>query len=303
METALDIVTNLQVDAEELWEFEGKVDKERYRCPGCGVKVRPSSFLKDENKKRPYFRELQKTDPHKDWCDISGEKDLKKKAKKQKVFNENSTLPSFIPTSLKLIDTRIKTSDENKEGSLSSNSQNKKGSTSTEGNGIRRSTGIAQNIRRLCQCYINYPNDRDLPLNLPNIGNSTYGKLFSHIPNKKIVSIDTSRILLAPMQFSEPKISDTEIIIELSRGIWNDDFTQLIEKYNLIVDISNWSKAKKTMFKRELELVRRQAIHTNNKKKNKTWIFFLGEQDAHDLSKFHVQDHRLVCAIFVEDLK
>ncbi|MGE8643520.1 hypothetical protein [Acinetobacter vivianii] len=303
METALDIVTNLLIDAEDLWELEGNVDKDRYRCPGCGVKVSPASYLRDENLKRPYFLELHKTDPHKDDCDIAGEKKLKAKARKQKVFSENSILPSFIPTSLKLIDTRIKTGDESKEKSLSSNSQIKNDSISTEGNGIRRSTGTAQNIRRLCQCYINYPNDRDLPLNLPNIGKSTYGKLFSHIPNKKIVTISTSRILLAPMQFSEPKISDTEIIIELSRGIWNDDFTKLIEKYSLIVDISNWSKAKKTMFKRELELVRRQAIHTNNKKKNKTWVFFLGEQDAHDLSKFYVEDHRLVCAIFVEDLK
>lgn len=303
METALDIVTNLLVDAEELWEFEGNVDKERYRCPGCGVKVKPSSFLRDENKKRPYFRELQKTDPHKDWCDISGEKDLKAKAKKQKVFNENSSLPSFIPTSLKLIDTRIKINDEGQDKSLSSNSQKNNGRASTEGNGVRRSNGTAQNIRRLCLCYINYPNDRDLPLNLPNIGKSTYEKLFSHLPNNKIVAINTSRILLAPMQFSEPKISDTEIVIELSRGIWNDNFTKLIEKYTLIVDISNWSKAKKTMIKRELELVRRQAIHTNDKKKNKTWIFFLGEQDVHDQSKFHVKDHRLVCAIFVENLK
>lgn len=288
MEIALDIQTNLLVDGEDLWALEGNVDKERYRCPGCGVKVKPASFLKDKNEKRPYFRELQKTDPHKKWCDIAGEKQLKLKAKKQKVFNENKILPSFIPISLSLIDIRRKI-DPHAESIVEPTSG-------------RNYNCTAQNIRRLCKYYIDYPYDRNLPLTLPNIGKYSYEKLFSGIPNK-IININTSRILFAPIQFSSPKILESEIVIELSRGAWNKEFTQIIEKYNLIIHTSNWSKSKKTMFHRELELVRLQAIHTNNRTKNKSWIFFLGEQDHQDLRVFHVHDHRLVCALFVENLK
>ena len=54
MDSARDITTNEIIEAEQLWEIEF-VDKERYRCIGCGTQLWPASYKRDINKKRPYF--------------------------------------------------------------------------------------------------------------------------------------------------------------------------------------------------------------------------------------------------------
>ena len=306
MDTAFDKNGRL-INGEDLWELNGNVDRDGYYCIGCGVNVTPASYDKESNIQRPHFRE-HRSYPHKIDCDVLGEKDSKSNGRKRKVFNPNETLPSFIPTILRLIDTNSKT-----EETGTGNSQNISLGATKERNpenerAVRRSGGVVQSIRRLCSVYIDYPFDREIPLRIPNNELSTYKDLFKKIPSDFKIA-DTSKILMCQMRFTRLEVTENEIRIELSQGFWSyDDKIQKkrVTKHSfLIIDMSNWSKNRKTVITKELDFVRRERINAyskNNKTKLKSWVFFIGSQDLDDPSIYRVSDHRLICAMSADNI-
>ena len=53
MDSAQDKITGEIVEAEQLWLIP-VVDKDRYVCRGCGIKLTPAAY-RPENVVRPYF--------------------------------------------------------------------------------------------------------------------------------------------------------------------------------------------------------------------------------------------------------
>ena len=53
MDSAQDKITGEIVEAEQLWLIP-EVDKDRYVCRGCGIKLTPAAY-RPENVVRPYF--------------------------------------------------------------------------------------------------------------------------------------------------------------------------------------------------------------------------------------------------------
>ncbi|MBR8218429.1 hypothetical protein [Burkholderia vietnamiensis] len=81
MDSAQDKITGEIVEAEQLWLIP-VVDKDRYVCRGCGIKLTPAAY-RPENVVRPYF--TARDGDHKPGCDVDGEKKLTTKGKKRRL--------------------------------------------------------------------------------------------------------------------------------------------------------------------------------------------------------------------------
>lgn len=171
METARDKNTNEIIDAEQLWILEA-VDPLGYICRGCNAIVSPCSYRK-ENKKRPYF---SAKNGHKIDCDIDGNEELIKRAKKERVSTLDG-FPAKFPDKLVLKETRmiIVTNSTNNK---SSNQKQKPCSNADIIILPKSNRWTAQTIRPICRTFLNYPYDRDLPLHISDVNADTYQYVF-----------------------------------------------------------------------------------------------------------------------------
>ncbi len=291
MDSAIDRYTGQIVDGEQLWYID-PVDKEGYVCRGCGVMVNPVSF-EAHHKKRPHFKELL-TKPHKSWCDIDGEEKLINKARKERVTTR-SGFPGSFPSKLKLADEREKVAAVGAPVGVQSSSSGRASSGTTSGKTHTQWT--ARTIRPICRAFMNFPHDRDLPLSVPGTYGSTYDEVIRKLAPRDIVSYPKQHIFVTPLSWSKAKDVAGKIIVELSYGFWANN--KLAASYRLIVDSTNWSTAKKNYILAELEISREEAKDraAAGKKSEKSWVFFLGQQDSSNLSDFLVTDHRLICCL------
>lgn len=291
MDAAIDRYTGQIVDGEQLWHID-PVDKEGYICRGCGVMVNPVSF-EAHHKKRPHFKELP-TKPHKSWCDIDGEEKLISKARKERLTTQ-AGFPSSFPSKLQLVDEKQKVDPTGilAGGGGPSSGGRPLGTTS----GKTHTQWTAHTIRPICRTFMNFPHDRDLPLNVPGAYGKTYDEVIRKIASRDIVSYPKKHIFAAPLSWSKAKDIGGKIVVELGYGFWANN--KLATPYRLIVDSTNWSAAKKNYILTELEVSREEAKEkaTAGKKSEKSWVFFFGEQDPANFADFVVTDHRLICCL------
>jgi hypothetical protein len=291
MNSAVDRYTGQIVDGEQLWYID-PIDKEGYTCRGCDVMVNPVSY-EAHHKKRPHFKELP-TKPHKSWCDIDGEEKLIAKARKESVTT-HAGFPGSFPSKLQLVDEREKVALAGVYVGGQGTSSGGALSRTTLGKTYTQWT--AHTIRPICRAFMNFPHDRDLPLNVPGAYGSTYDEVIRKLASRDIVSYPKQHILVAPLSWSKAKEVKGKIVVELSYGFWANK--KLAAPYRLIVDATNWSAAKKNYILTELEVSREEAKEriTAGKKSEKSWVFFFGQQDSTNLSDFVISDHRLICCL------
>lgn len=298
MDSAIDRYTGHIVDGEQLW-YINPVDKTGYLCRGCKAMVNPVSFEK-HHKVRPHFKELRSS-PHLSWCDVEGEDDLVKRGRKNKVSTKDG-FPGSFPSKLKLIDENVKVTSEpsdDVEGKPSSGSGTKSAGSAEK----RHNAWTANTIRPICRTYLHFPHDRHLPLSVPRASGTTYTEVFRKLLSNGIITYPTKHIFFAPLKWQKLQEIDGKIIIELSAGSWEDK--QLKTNYRLIVDCSNWGQAKKNYILVDLEAARQEAMERNKagKKLEKSWVFFLADQDPLNPTDFFISDHRLLCCITGELIK
>lgn len=291
MDSAVDSFTGQIVDGEQLWYID-PVDKEGYICRGCGVMVNPVSF-EAHHQKRPHFKELP-SKPHESWCDIEGEEKLIAKARKERVTTQ-AGFPGSFPSKLQLVDEREKVATTGAPvGEQGTSSGSASSGTST---GKTHTQWTAHTIRPICRTFMNFPNDRDLPLSVPSTYGSTYDEVIRKLASRDIVAYPKQHILVAPLSWSKAKDAAGKIVVELSYGFWANK--KLTTPYRLIVDSTNWSAAKKNYILTELEVSRKEAKERADagQKSEKSWVFFIGQQDSTSPSDFVVSDHRLICCL------
>ncbi|MCG9054734.1 hypothetical protein LH442_01795 [Laribacter hongkongensis] len=291
MNSAIDRYTGQIVDGEQLWYID-PVDKEGYICRGCGVMVNPVSF-EIHHKKRPHFKELL-SKPHKSWCDAKGEEKLIVKARKERVTTQ-AGFPGSFPSKLQLIDEREKVNTLGVPiGGTGTSSGGTSSGTTT---GKAHTQWTAHTIRPICRKFMNFPNDRDLPLSVPGAYGSTYDEVIRKLASRDIVAYPKQHIFVAPLSWSKAKDVAGKIVVELSYGFWANK--KLAAPYRLIVDSTSWSAAKKNYVLNELEVSREEAKEraAAGRKSEKSWVFFVGQQDLTSPSDFVVSDHRLICCL------
>lgn len=291
MDSALDRYTGQVVDGEQLWYID-PVDKEGYICRGCKVMVNPVSF-EVHHKKRPHFKELP-SKPHKPWCDVEGEIKLISKGRKERLSTQDG-FPGSFPSKLQLVDQKVKVETPGLPGSgIGSSSGEVLSGTTTKSSSTQ---WTARTIRPICRTFMNFPHDRDLPLNVPGAFGNTYDEVIRKLASRDIVSYSRRHILVAPLSWSKAKDVDSKIIIELSYGFWANG--KLVTPYRVVIDATTWSTAKKNYILNELEVSREEAKERAKagKKSEKSWVFFFGEQDFGNIPDFLVTDHRLICCL------
>lgn len=68
--------------------------------------------------------------------------------------------------------------------------------------------------------------------------------------------------------------------------------------YKLYVEWDKWSKAKKTIFRKELENAQKDSQEAlNARNKERAQVFFIGKQDIKNPEIFYASDFRLICVI------
>lgn len=292
MESARDKYTGQIVSAEELWIID-PVDPLGYECRGCGVQATPCSYA-PINKVRPYFRAK---DGHQAGCDVEGEIELVKRARKQRMSTRDG-FPGSFPNQLVLRETRPVSSPNGESTAARSKGGRRIGSNGAD-EARRDCHWAVQTIRPICRTFLNYPHDRHIPLAVPGIEADTYQRVFRALKRNRIVQHPGLHLFYAPISWKPPLADDDHLEIQLSYGEWIE--RQLIRPYRVNVDWQNWSTAKRNYVSREIETARQEYMVAKKRgDKQKGWLFFIGRQDASDLTLFHVDDHRLVCCVVAE---
>lgn len=297
MESARDKHTREIVEAEDLWLLDS-VDTEGYVCWGCGITMHPAAWEKDK-KVRAYFKKKRHIQHHHE-CDADAESTVIRQGQKASVRNILDSAPGLMPSGLKLIEKRPVvepgfSGDESKSSSTRSAS-----SQSGEGNSSERQSRRQVNaIRNICRAFIRFPHDRGMSLNVPGISGQIYMTAFKKLRNE-IQPYPEPKIFYAPLLWNKFTENDEKLIIPLS-GEWGEDESgkpKPTRSYQTYIDWAGWSKAKRTVVRKELEAARTEAIEAKGKGlKDKAWVFFIGEQSADNPEIFYVSDYRLICAI------
>lgn len=297
MESARDKRTREIVEAEDLWLLDS-VDTDGYVCWGCGVIMYPAAWEKDK-KVRAYFKKKRHIQHHRE-CDADAESAVIRLGQKASVRKILDCAPGLMPSGLKLIEQRPVVEpgiagDESKSSSTRSVS-----SASGEGNLPERQSRRAVNsIRNICRAFIRFPYDRGMSLNVPGIKGLTYSAVFKWL--EKDIQLHTeSQLFYAELLWNKFIENDEETIISLS-GKWTEDESgkrRSSRPYQIHIKWASWSKAKRTVVRKELAAARTEAIEAKGKgRKEKAWVFFIGEQNAENPEIFNVSDYRLICTI------
>lgn len=297
MESARDKLTRQIVEAEDLWKLN-VVDPKGYECWGCGIDMAPRSWRK-ENKMRPNFSKYP-NQSHAENCDADAEEKIiiQGIGKKQSIKDKLENTPGLSPSGLVLIEKREHVGDSvnpnSKKTSSSVNTNSKNQDLNHDLN--KKSRRAANTIRPICRAFINFPYDRNMSLNVPGISGYNYMSIFKKIENNAIKKYNEKKIFYSPLQWNKIIHNDELLIIPLTAGIWTDNKPE--RTYKIHVDWSTWSKAKKTMLLNELEAAQDEAKQAKKEnKKDKAWVFFIGEQDEDNDDIFYLKDQRLICSI------
>lgn len=292
MDSARDKRTGEIVEAEQLWIIN-PVDSLGYECRGCGAQVTPCSYLL-EHKVRPYFSAKA---GHNADCDVDGEVELVKRARKQRVTTREG-FPGSFPNRLVLRDTRPVT-DPDGSPTPPTGSGGCRNSANESNETRRYRHWAAQTIRPICRTFINYPFDRHLPLAVPGIAAGTYKHVFRSLKNNQIVQHPELHIFYAPISWNASMEDDEQMEIQLSHGEWKE--RKLDRPYRVRMGWKDWSAAKRNYVSREIETARSEYMTAKKRgDKEKGWLFFIGKQDEIDPTLFHIDDHRLVCCVVAE---
>jgi hypothetical protein len=291
MDSARDVTTNEIIEAEQLWEIEF-VDKERYRCIGCGTQIWPASYKRDINKKRPYFT-LGASGAHVDPCDIDGEAEIVKRAKSGKLGNPEG-FPLPYPNKLVLSDDRPVVNPVN--GDHTPSSGERFHSRSDANSRPRANHGhTVKTIRPIAKAFMKYPHDREgLLLQIPGCEGNTFASVFWRLV-KLMRFRSATHLYFAPLHWKAPKNSDTNIEWQLNAGDWDTVNNRRGASFRVRVDWSGWSVTQRNTMLHEVEVARAAAKSSSGS--INAWLFFVGSQDDEDQTLLVVNRYQLICCI------
>lgn len=297
MESARDRHTREIVEAEDLWLLDC-VDTKGYECWGCGITMQPAAWEKDK-KVRAYFKKKPHTQ-HSPECDADAETTVIRQGLKESVRHILDSAPGLSPSGLKLIEKRPTVDPDITGGENKTSSTRVAASTSSERDApVRQSRRDVNSIRQICRAFIRFPHDRGMSLNVPGVDAQTYMKVFKKLQSS-IQAYPEPKIFYAELLWQKFSEDDEKLIIPLS-GEWVKDESGKYKParcYQLHIEWAGWSKAKRTVVRKELEAARTEAKEAKDKGlKDKAWVFFIGKQNVGSPEVFYVTDYRLMCAI------
>lgn len=291
MENARDCVTKEIVEAEDL-KLLAVVNTYGYQCTGCDTQAFPRSY-RPENLVRAHFYFLA---PHGQDCETEGESKVIAQGKRGSVQKELETSPGLSPARLQLIDTRTIVDPalpRTEQETQSEGRQDSKGNTTR-----REGRRAANSIRPICRAFLGFPYDRHLSLDVPGVTPTTYQTAFKKLRSEGLERFAHARVFYGELAWSQAIESPEHLTISLNAGEWADE---KLKPYQVVVHWREWSAVTRGRLKNELEMARKEGMKAKKAKKaSRSYLFFIGDQDAHNPALFHVMDHRLICTLHDE---
>ncbi|WP_036770768.1 hypothetical protein [Photorhabdus australis] len=297
MESARDKRTGEIVEAEDLWLLDS-VDIEGYVCWACGITMQPAAWEKDK-KVRAYFKKKRGIE-HLPKCDADAETTVVGQGRRKSVRHILDSAPGLSPSGLKLVEQRPMVDPDAVNGENRADSKRSVSTKFSEGNTpTKQSRRPSQTIRPICRAFIRFPHDRGMSLNIPGISGQIYMTVFKKL-QKEVQPYPEPKIFYAELLWNKFSENDEKLIIPLS-GEWGKDESGKLKptrSYQIHIEWAGWSKAKRTVVRKELEAARTEAKESKGKGlRDKAWVFFIGEQNAENPEIFYVSDYRLICTI------
>ncbi|EKL8245035.1 hypothetical protein KUT41_15675 [Pseudomonas aeruginosa] len=216
--------------------------------------------------------------------------------KRGSVQKELETSPGLSPARLQLINTRTIV-----DPALPRTEQHTQsiGRQDTMGNTARREGRRAANsIRPICRAFLRFPYDRHLSLEVPGVAPNTYQTAFKKLRSDGLGQFAQARVFYGELAWSQAVESSEYLTISLNAGEWKDE---KLTPYQVIVHWLEWSAVARGRLKNELEVARKEGMEAKKAKQaSRSFLFFIGNQDAKKPALFHVQDHRLICTLHDE---
>ncbi len=296
MHAALDKSMQAIVEAEDL-KLQEVVDTYGYVCHGheCGIQVFPRSY-RAENLLRAHFYAKVTHVPD---CDVSGEEQIRSKGKKRSVAAELEKSPGLSPASLKLIDKRVTTDEAPAEGGDAKISSGPR-SASAYREPCQKPAGrrAANSIRPICRAFIEFPYDRHLALQVSGVQSNTYQTVFKVLRSTGIERLSQQRIFYGELSWTAAREDGDKLVIPLNAGEW---IAKKLTPYTVVVEWKDWTQTARSRLINELKIARKENMDAKKQDRSqRTYLFFLGQQNMDDLSQFTVNDLRLICTVHGE---
>ncbi|WP_394245033.1 hypothetical protein [Halopseudomonas laoshanensis] len=291
MDSARDRLTLEIVEAEDL-KLLTSVDTYGYQCPGCTTQAFPRSY-RSENLVRAHF---QLRDPHYPGCEIEGEEKIIAQGRRGSVQRELETSPGLSPARLQLIEVRTIVDSTIPRTEIQTQRIHRLNGVTDEAR--RDGRRAANSIRPICRAFLRFPFDRHLSLAVPGIAPTAYQTAFKKLRSNGLEHFPDLRIFYGELAWTPAAESFEHLTITLNAGKWDQ---KTLTPYQVIVEWDGWSTVARSRLKRELEVARQENIKANKEcQRSRSYLFFVGAQDARNITIFRIMDHRLICTVHDE---
>ena len=268
-----------------------------WHCPGCDVAMVPVACGPGNYEVSPHFRANGEHDSE---CRYDGLRFDTKPGEIRRIKRSMGP-PASMPTRLRLAERRPQRrqpdqSDPDSETVHAYRGRANAGDAST----VHDST--ASMLYRIAEAYCSYPFERSTRLRIPECAGRTYSDCFLQLQNTSVIPTSDHAVLFAPISFRAPVHGRHTITIQLGPAHWKARFnptarTKPDAAYRVTFHVEKWRNRDRDLFRHDLRksIADQRADYADENETWRTYIFFLGRPDPHELALFNVVDHRLAC--------
>ena len=290
---ATNIHTGLDIDAEDLWSME-PIDPDGFVCPDCGSKVYPTSY-RPENLRRAHFAAKPKCPP---WCPSNGEADLLKKARTQSLTTEDGSFPGYMPSGFRLPAEPAVAPPAEAVGAVQEGGPGRRAPAAVPEQGARQRARVTTSFRDICRAYLNFPHDRHRELHFLDLYGGTYDEVIWRLRTKadRLIRYPIPHLFYGPIGWRAPEVTDDHALIETDVKVWQDGKPG--QAYCVKVPWGDWTQRQRNALLKELRTASEEARELKKSgSKDRSLLFFVGQQEKDDESTFVVAERKLICCL------
>ncbi|WNL47504.1 hypothetical protein RKE25_07685 [Dyella sp. BiH032] len=296
---ATHIHTGLDVDAEDLWSME-PIDPDGFVCPDCGSKVYPTSY-RPENLRRAHFAAKPKCPP---WCPSNGETDLLKQARTHSLTAEDGSFPGYMPSGFRLPADPADAPASAGAGTAAEGGPGRRAPAAAPEPGARQRPRITTSFRDICRAYLNFPNDRHRALQFLDLYGSTYDEVVWRLRARqdRLIRYPIPHLFYGPIGWRAPEETDEYALIETDVKVWQDGKPG--QAYRVKVRWGDWTPRQRNALLKEVRTASEEAKELKKSgSKDRSLLFFVGEQEKGDDATFVVRERKLICCLTGPDVR
>ena len=160
----------------------------------------------------------------------------------------------------------------------------------------------ASTLHGIADVYCRYPAQRSRRLRVPGCAGRTYRECFRPLNNASGYVRHEPGVLFAPIRFRRPAVRGHTVTIEPVPAVWLSPRianrpTPPDAVYRVSFLTGSWTERERDRLPHEVHeaVANQMRDHRDQDRTWRTYLFFLGAQDAEEPATFRVEDHRLAC--------